>query len=150
MDENELSGETPTTTSGDVIPYVLVLPPHETHIYRSGAHAQIASATDGRGLPLEPDILRAQEVLGFKVLTSHLQQQGGLIMFEGTFGQPGEQLILLFRLHAANAQMIQHRLEVRTPRHAVCSIVLEHGRIDVELLRQIGDGTNWSRWERGR
>ncbi len=90
---------------------------------------------------------RAQQVLGFKVLASHLQQQGWFIMFEGTFGQPGEQLILLFRLHAAKAQLIQHRLEVRTLGHAACSITLEHGRVDVELLWQIRDGTKWSRMQ---
>ena len=90
---------------------------------------------------------KAQQVLGFEVLASHLQQQGRFIMFEGTFSQPGEQLILLFRLHAAKAQMIQHRLEVRTLGHAAYSIVLEHGRVDAELLRQIRDGSMWSRME---
>jgi hypothetical protein len=90
---------------------------------------------------------RAQQMLGFQVLASHLQQQSWFIMFEGTFGQPGEQLILLFRLHAAKAQMIQHRLEVRALGHAACAIILEHGRGDVELLCQIRDGPMWSRME---
>jgi hypothetical protein len=44
---------------------------------------------------------RTQHLLLLEMLTGYLQQQGWFVMFEGTFGQPGEQLLLFFLLHAA-------------------------------------------------
>jgi hypothetical protein len=43
--------------------------------------------------------------------------------------------------------MIQDRLEMGPPSHLARAIVVEHRWIDVELLRQKGDGVRWSHLE---
>jgi len=103
--------------------------------------------TGGDHQAFEHGDARAQHLLVFEMLAGHRQQQGRCIMFKGTLCQPGEQLLVLFFLHTAKAQMIQHRLEVGTPGHPARAIVLEHRWIDVELLRQKCDGVQWSRVE---
>jgi len=103
--------------------------------------------TGGDHQAFEHGDARTQHLLLFEMLTGHLQQQGRFIMFEGTFSQPCEQLLVLFVLHAAKAQMIQHRLEVGTLGHPTRAIVLEHCGVDVELLCQKGDGVQGSRLE---
>ena len=89
---------------------------------------------------------RAQDLLLFEMLTGHLKQQGGFIMFEGTFGHPGQKLLLIVGLHATKAQMIQYGLEVGTPGHPAHAIVLEHARVDVELSARYETASSGAAW----
>ena len=84
-----------------------------------------------------------------EVCAHGLQQEGGLVMFERTLGQPSQKWLMILGLHTAKAQMVQYSVEVRTAGHTPQTVGLEHRRVDLELPRQEGHHLHWRSLEMG-
>ena len=81
---------------------------------------------------------RTNHLLLLETLTDHLQQEGGVVMFEGALRQPGDDWRMIIGLHPAKSEMMQHGMEVGTAGHATRPIVVQGTGIDLQLTCREG------------